>query len=592
MKLIRDVLQEKFYFLHINCYVRTDVDGIVVPCEIALLEYSIKDGGTKVYHKFLRIRYACASKEVLEKTHRIPLPPVELKPCVKHASEVYTHILQFLLGKEVGDAEPLNLAEIEQEISKIPLFCAKVEHEITKECLGAIVADSRMRAVPFMVFHLDYLLHQLASMSADWAMEKLLSEKQQSAEGSDDEVELTEKEKNRFCHFPEKEAAEMFINRELFDHAPEVACNRWSFMVSDVVCMNMGVKMIENRHCQVRAKLSSSPQRGFGKNSKGRKADKRAFQQSKTKRVSSGWVQPKSAPSEDDDYVPVTPAQSVSREAFLEGERHSRGQLRASTARLDMQQSFGGTGSRSPPSANVPAPQRDAAETRTVRATVNLPANESAPPGFAQHSGSRVTGVGRGGAPAHLSGNGTLPQSVGATAAAGHWDIPTRSTLAMQDRYRERLSSTRGSQPMERATSPTDSVSHRSLGSGLPRFLMESESEYAANSSRPSSAMSISAQSRASSAMSLATTGRTGVVPFTINPPRTRQEPRATTNRRRELPVEPQYFVDCNNEPVDISDDGPSLDNFNAVFRPGANVENAGQAALRRPLPMSVGAER
>lgn len=62
-----DITEELFYFVDVQTLCKTP-DDKYLPVEIAVIEYSLKDGITKVYHEFLKpgdiptgLRYECMS---------------------------------------------------------------------------------------------------------------------------------------------------------------------------------------------------------------------------------------------------------------------------------------------------------------------------------------------------------------------------------------------------------------------------------------------------------------------------------------------------------------------------------------------------
>ncbi|XP_067936684.1 protein maelstrom-like [Watersipora subatra] len=73
----RDITEELFHFIDVQSLCKTS-DGRYMPVEIAVIEFSLKDGIKKAYHQFLKpgeiqtgMRYECMSQS--EDTHKIPV---------------------------------------------------------------------------------------------------------------------------------------------------------------------------------------------------------------------------------------------------------------------------------------------------------------------------------------------------------------------------------------------------------------------------------------------------------------------------------------------------------------------------------------
>lgn len=78
----KEVAKEKFYFINIQYLCKTEEDEYL-PCEIAIIEYSIESGITKKLHRFIEpgriktgYRFTCIENS--EQTHQIPVENFEL----------------------------------------------------------------------------------------------------------------------------------------------------------------------------------------------------------------------------------------------------------------------------------------------------------------------------------------------------------------------------------------------------------------------------------------------------------------------------------------------------------------------------------
>eukprot|EP00731_Ephydatia_muelleri_P012333 Em0006g1227a len=108
----KDVVLEKFYFLDIQslCEVRDNDEARFLPCELAVVEYSLTGGISASYHCFIDpgpipTGYRYLAKQKSEESHQIPVDAFEL------AEHNYQKILRsletFVKPNSLGECPPL-----------------------------------------------------------------------------------------------------------------------------------------------------------------------------------------------------------------------------------------------------------------------------------------------------------------------------------------------------------------------------------------------------------------------------------------------------------------------------------------------------
>ncbi|KAK6173461.1 hypothetical protein SNE40_016906 [Patella caerulea] len=148
----KDITEEKFYFIHFQTLCKTE-NGDYLPCEMAVIEYSLIKGITKKFHRFVEpgqmptgYRYVCMNTS--EETHQIPIENFE------KADSNYTGLTIQLE----------NFINPNGELPEYPPFyCLAENRDMNKYCLDWIHDRSRMGRVSRIrnVYCLEDLLMDL-----------------------------------------------------------------------------------------------------------------------------------------------------------------------------------------------------------------------------------------------------------------------------------------------------------------------------------------------------------------------------------------------------------------------------------------------
>ncbi|KAF4518252.1 hypothetical protein B566_EDAN010398, partial [Ephemera danica] len=213
--------EHKFYLLHINCLVRT-MRQEVVPAEIALSEFSIREGVTR------------EASEVSRKTHKIPLPDSrdfsKLRPMCDDATECMMNIRKICFGMSLDDYDDGNYRDLP------PLYCQVNELMIVKECLVMIMnhSDTRGSATIYPIDNLLFYLQKATSTLKGETGIPTLS------------LIRDEFDKDKFMYFHEEEDLAQYCSRS--------KVRRWAYLISDYICKDLDIELIPDRHCQPAAK--------------------------------------------------------------------------------------------------------------------------------------------------------------------------------------------------------------------------------------------------------------------------------------------------------------------------------------------------
>ncbi|XP_041373037.1 protein maelstrom homolog [Gigantopelta aegis] len=127
----KDIMDEVFYFINFQILCCTE-DGHYLPCEMAILEYSLRKGIIRHYHKFVcpgaiptGYRFDCMNHS--ERTHQIPVENFELADA--NYIGLWTQIENFINYRGEKPEDP-------------PLYCLNEDIDKTEYCLAWIAQQS------------------------------------------------------------------------------------------------------------------------------------------------------------------------------------------------------------------------------------------------------------------------------------------------------------------------------------------------------------------------------------------------------------------------------------------------------------------
>ncbi|XP_065337113.1 protein maelstrom isoform X2 [Cloeon dipterum] len=242
----------EFYFVHANSHVLTS-SGIVVPCELAVCRYSIKEGVMDAYSVILNIRpiplgYAADAYQNSATLHKIPAPAEGLGET--DARKVYREFLQFLMPNKPLNGELEDLADIQFP----PVYTVHGVADLTGKCINSVQAccmPSAESPIPLLnVYPIEYLMHVI--------LKNIIQSVKLGNADIPEELEA--------CQFAENE--NLIYNKFHYDYysqAPEIACQfheeqdcrehcskswsiRMSYTISNYCCNLLGVKRQRWRH--------------------------------------------------------------------------------------------------------------------------------------------------------------------------------------------------------------------------------------------------------------------------------------------------------------------------------------------------------
>ncbi|XP_037935455.1 uncharacterized protein LOC119669580 [Teleopsis dalmanni] len=106
----RGIRSEKYIIFNANFFVRTLRGGFYIPAEVCLIEFSIDEGITNIYHTLIKPCISLHGEQYNAKihsdeTHRLPIPPYAIGE--KNIAKVYNEIIEFTKEKETNTYRPV-----------------------------------------------------------------------------------------------------------------------------------------------------------------------------------------------------------------------------------------------------------------------------------------------------------------------------------------------------------------------------------------------------------------------------------------------------------------------------------------------------
>ncbi|XP_059473227.1 uncharacterized protein LOC132195320 isoform X2 [Neocloeon triangulifer] len=259
---------KEFFICHANSHVRTLKDGVVVPCEVAICKYTIKDGVIDTYEKILNIRpiprgYAADAMQNSEATHKIPTPAEGLGET--NAELVFREILKFMLPDMPIDT--LNLKEL-HKLPVPPMYTVKSVAELTFECFRAIMCCCFPPTTPSGEPYLDMPI--ISVYPIEVLLMNILKLTVKSVRIGN--VDVPE-EAEAVCFSENDSLIYAKFHNDPYSHAPEIACKfhaevdcldhcsrswviRMTYTISDYCCNLLGVKRRVWRHFPVNRSIT------------------------------------------------------------------------------------------------------------------------------------------------------------------------------------------------------------------------------------------------------------------------------------------------------------------------------------------------
>lgn len=228
---MEEISDMKFYLINFNIFCKTQ-EGEVIPAEIALVEYSIKEGIMKEYHEFIHpdvipTGYGFTARQHSENTHKIP--PQNFPLAKSNYMGIYNHMKQFV--KSQGKV-------------KYPVYCLEEEIEQTEGALNWLCSRSLDTTNEhFQVYDVARLLLEYCRFA---------------------------KNEEGFAFVDSPALMKDWLTKSSFNHVPNISCS-WHesvdasnhcslsivkcfcYLMSEHVCPMYKIQIIPNCHLPLRA---------------------------------------------------------------------------------------------------------------------------------------------------------------------------------------------------------------------------------------------------------------------------------------------------------------------------------------------------
>ncbi|XP_014607731.1 PREDICTED: protein maelstrom-like [Polistes canadensis] len=217
--------QVKFYFLHFNWLYITN-DGIYIPVEYAIGEFTLQDGITRFHHKILNIKpkigYAWQSTEISRNSHKI-LP--EFSGGEKDFRRLYFEFIEFLKPGKINNEYP-------------PLFVTKKIYDGVPSFLDQL-ADAADCENTFIIYSIEVLFTALRNAAL---IRKGIDAISESVGEQEFGMEKYMYEKNIECSYHEIiDGGSQFCSLSLI--------RQWSYIICDYSCDGLGIEYRPGFNC-------------------------------------------------------------------------------------------------------------------------------------------------------------------------------------------------------------------------------------------------------------------------------------------------------------------------------------------------------
>lgn len=238
-----DLPNQKFFFIMGNYFACNQDGGIYLPAEIAISEFSLKDGITNKFHSFINpgnvlFGYAYEAREHSKNTHKLPLYPDAMGE--KELGKLYVEILKFICKEDNTNDNASNLKPpaIYTHIDSIPIIKSMLRY-LHQDCFHDDVPE-----IP--IYPMQYLFYTMKMAT----------------------IEIGEIEKPVSPYI-----IDAILEKDVYDSTANISCNfheendrtkycalscvvRWGYIFADNMCMDLALSMKPAQHCPPETDLS------------------------------------------------------------------------------------------------------------------------------------------------------------------------------------------------------------------------------------------------------------------------------------------------------------------------------------------------
>lgn len=223
-----------FHVIHVNYYCRQE-SGVYTPCEIALAEFNFSEGVRRTYHTLINpgqipLGYKFEADKLSAETHQIPVPPEEFGGETDYY-KILTNVKRFVMGMNGKDLYPYYTHP--NSIDAVKSVLSKLQEDFSDK-------------IEFRIYPLTRLFFELRNACVTIP----------GGQG-----------------FPAFSLAERELDRDVFNFTRGISCDfheetdaipycslscvkRWSFLIMDHCCLDLGIELIPGQHCPRQADTS------------------------------------------------------------------------------------------------------------------------------------------------------------------------------------------------------------------------------------------------------------------------------------------------------------------------------------------------
>ncbi|KAJ9575906.1 hypothetical protein L9F63_007218 [Diploptera punctata] len=223
-----------FHIIHVNYYCRQE-NGVYTPCEIALAEFNFAEGVRRTYHTLINpgqipLGYKYEAVSLSKETHQIPVPPDEFGGETDYY-KVFTNVKRFVMGKKGKYLFPYYTRQ--DSVDAVKSVLSKLQEDFSEK-------------IEFRIYPLTTLFFELRNACVSV----------QDGQG-----------------FPAYSLAERELDRDVFNFTRGISCEfheetdalpycslscvkRWSYLIMDHCCMDLGIDLKPGQHCPMQADVS------------------------------------------------------------------------------------------------------------------------------------------------------------------------------------------------------------------------------------------------------------------------------------------------------------------------------------------------
>ncbi|KAJ9583312.1 hypothetical protein L9F63_022329 [Diploptera punctata] len=215
-----------FHVIHVNYYYF--LGSVLIPCEVAIAEFSIMDGVRKVFHTLINpgelpLGVAFDAECHSANSHQIPLPPSELI-CESNYTKIQEDIKKFMMIKNFM---PPLYTHSEDNFAAVKTF---LQNLYESNCDFQQEDEFRVYPLPNLFYELKNACtggKNLENFSFDYAKNEL-------------EKDIFLYTKGISCTFHEQ--------TEAIEHCSLSRVQRWSYTVVGSCCRDLGIEILPKKH--------------------------------------------------------------------------------------------------------------------------------------------------------------------------------------------------------------------------------------------------------------------------------------------------------------------------------------------------------